>query len=282
MLLLGPLVWALMTDIYDASSLNPIFINGLEPLVWICSIGILVRFFAHRPRVEFLGADGSSVAVSVPAFPTGAVPLTLGTDIIALVAFMTSMWAADIPVSSLLEPERATDWSTALMVSVMCMLTFHFFSSRKRLICNLPPGAVDESSGSPLRRQTLETIVAFAGIGILFWFGAWHWNFRFSEILGLVSIVLVIAFGFDLIEEFRFRMKYDDQVESIMEFDNVYGASFLSAALTNAGIDSSIRAFHYRSLFFFFQPIVKMELLVPTESALMARNLVQSIDLKVV
>jgi len=43
-----------------------------------------------------------------------------------------------------------------------------------------------------------------------------------------------------------------------------------------------VRAFHYRSMFFFFEPMVKMELLVPADSQSQAQQLIQSAALEVV
>ena len=91
-----------------------------------------------------------------------------------------------------------------------------------------------------------------------------------------------MAFGFDLVGEILFRIKHGDAVESVIEMDNVDGATYLSALLTEEGIECMIRAFHYRSMFFFFEPMVKMELLVPAASQSQAQQLIQLATLEVV
>jgi hypothetical protein len=70
--------------------------------------------------------------------------------------------------------------------------------------------------------------------------------------------------GFDLIAEWQFRNRHGGKVERAIELDNVYGGCYLQGLLTKEGISSFVRSFHFRSLSFFFGPIVKMELMVPT------------------
>ena len=75
--------------------------------------------------------------------------------------------------------------------------------------------------------------------------------------------MVIVALGFDLVAELRFRHRHDDRVACLVELDNVYYACYLQGLLAKQGSDSLIRAFHYRSLFFDFGPIFKMDLLVP-------------------
>jgi len=68
----------------------------------------------------------------------------------------------------------------------------------------------------------------------------------------------------------------------LLEMDNVYGAGFLRGSLANQGIDSLIRAFHYRSQGFFFSPIVKMEILVPTEQLKRTQEIIRTSLLEII
>jgi hypothetical protein len=97
---------------------------------------------------------------------------------------------------------------------------------------------------------------------------------RFSLFDTAVAVMLV-AWAFDIVSEWRFRGRHTDAVVSILEMDNVYCACTLQGILKRAGLHSLIRGFQYRSLFFLFQPIVKMEVLVPATEVEEARRLIR-------
>ena len=77
-------------------------------------------------------------------------------------------------------------------------------------------------------------------------------------------------------------MRYGEKIARVIEMDNVHGASYLRAVLAKHGIDSMTRAFHYRSLFFFLDPIVKMEVFVPGAAILDAKELIRTEGLQIV
>ena len=93
---------------------------------------------------------------------------------------------------------------------------------------------------------------------------------------------MLVAYALDLVAEIRFRMRYGDEVASVIEMDNVHGLSFLRGILAMHGIDSVARAFYYRSLFYFLEPIVKMELLVPTAKMVQALEIIDAEKVDVV
>jgi hypothetical protein len=101
-------------------------------------------------------------------------------------------------------------------------------------------------------------------------------GFAFPELVALVAL------GFDLAAEWQFRQRHDGGVACVIELDNVYAASYLQGLLAKNACDALIRAFHYRSLFFFFGPIFKMELMVPTAELVRAWDLIQPEKIEVV
>jgi hypothetical protein len=278
-----PVIWSFGMQRYQANvALDRIFESNIELPVLLSSAALVIWFFARRPTIEFVGNDGSQVFASAPAFPTGAEPIGLSLGVFGIITLLQTFLGGDFPLQGLLQLEGGKYLLSAVTMLVFCFLTYHLFSSRRRLISNLPTGAVHENSELPLRTRLVATALAFAIIDVTFGIGESHFNFRFTAGLGLLGIVLITAIGFDVVSEIRFRLKYRDEVASIMEMDNVYGATYLSAVLAKAGIDSMTRAFHYRSLFFFLEPIVKMELLVPNDRASQAQDLIQALPLQVV
>ena len=111
------------------------------------------------------------------------------------------------------------------------------------------------------------------------WFGGFH-----LPGFALPEVVVLVALGFDLVAEWRFRQKHESGggVACVIDLDNVYGACYLQGLLVKNGCDALIGAFRYRSLFFFFGPIFKMELLVPAGEVERAWELIQPERIEVV
>jgi hypothetical protein len=257
-----PFILSFSAGIYERAALDRIFVSNIEPLIFIATVAILVWCFARRPTVEWISPGGNPISAPAPAFPQGAEPIVFTVGVFTWISSLAMvgwplLWSNSV----------ALPLAVALLLA-SSFVTFHLFSSRNRLFSNLPEGAVNENSGRPLRARMLMTAVMFVAVWILHTID--------EPMLSFVGITILVAFGFDLAGEIRFRLKYGDDVASVLEMDNVYGATYLSAILAEAGIDSTIRAFHFRSLMFFFEPIVKMELLVPAGKVTQAQELIQS------
>ncbi len=106
-------------------------------------------------------------------------------------------------------------------------------------------------------------------------------DFRFP-VFWFPTLVMVVASGFDLVAEWRFRLRHGDGVACLIEMDNVYCGCYLHGLLAKQGFDSLIRAFHFRSLFFDLGPIVKMELLVPAAELKLVREIIRPERIEVV
>jgi hypothetical protein len=111
--------------------------------------------------------------------------------------------------------------------------------------------------------------------------GEGFFDFRFPA-FWFPLLIMAVGLGFDLVAEWRFRQRHFDGVASLIEMDNVYGACYLQGLLAKGGVDSLIRAFHYRSLFFDLEPIVKMELLVPSAELIRVREMIRPERIEVV
>jgi hypothetical protein len=269
-----PILWWSVPQIYRAATAPyKVFASNFEPLLWMATVAVLVWVFARRPEVELISNRQNRVLAAAPALPQGAEPIALAMGIFSVAAFFDEAWQFAGP---------DTIWLSAAALLASCFLTFHLFSSRKRLFANLPAGTVSESTERPLRNRMLATALALASLLVLNSFGESLLNFRLTEIPGLLGLIILVAFGFDFAAEIRFRLRHGDDIASVIEMDNVYGASYLRAILAEAGIDSMARAFHYRSLFFFLEPIVKIELLVPADKVSQAQGLIQSAALEIV
>ena len=82
--------------------------------------------------------------------------------------------------------------------------------------------------------------------------------------------------------EWQFRQRHEGGVVCVIELDNVYGASYLQGLLVKNGCDALIRGFHYRSLFFFFGAMYKIDLMVPVSEMERAWDLIEPEKIEVV
>jgi hypothetical protein len=282
LLITSPVVWSAVVQARQVPPVffDEIFMIGTESLIWMIGIGFLVKTFLKRPEVAFSDDGMGELSVRLPAFPQGVEP-ALWT--FSLVNFAFSLELVLREDSSTLEQfQTPIAWlGVAVFTTAFSFGAFYLFSSRKRLDSNLPLAAMPSAHKVPVGPWLLPTTALLVVFSTLFYAGR-SFGLRFTGILGFPSLVLLVALLFDLVEEIRFRMKHDEKVESVMELDNVHGAWYIQAALARHGIDSVIRAFHYRSLLFFFGPITKMEVLVPSAGVEEAQQIIRTIGLEIV
>ena len=79
--------------------------------------------------------------------------------------------------------------------------------------------------------------------------------------LGLASIITVVAILKDVIDQYRF-MNASKKYRVLETFDNVHFVTVLKGLFEAEGIRFCAQAFEYRRLFYFFEPLVKMRVLV--------------------
>lgn len=226
-------------------------IRLLEIVLCIAAFGIITAIFVRRPKMVLV--EGSqSIPVRLPAFPQGVV--SIGWTY-ALLAF------ASIPL-----------FAAGLLIAGLSVVTFYLFSSRRRFERNLPTGVMPSERQLVTWRWLIMTTTVLAGFSVAF--GVINADF--------VIVVPLVAFAIDLVAEWRFRWRNAGGTTQLLELDNIYAACYLQGLLTQARVDSIVRSFHYRSLFFFLGPIIKMELLVPVADEERAREIVRPNRIKIV
>jgi hypothetical protein len=254
------------------------FWNPLEVFFWMVAIGLLGRIFARRMEAMLGGIQQEAIPARFPAFPQGIVPVT-ATDSLLYFFFTLTLVFPDRQEAL---PSPLLWLSATTLMTALSFGTFHLFSSRKRLAWNLPSGALpaegDLWTGRSLAQST--AVLVFLGAGLLG--GYWFLNFQFAGIMGFAGLAMLVAAGCDIVGELTFRRTHEDKVEPVMELDNVYGACYLEGLLAKNGIHCLVRSFHFRSLTFFFEPIVKMELIVPNADFEQAREIISLARIEIV
>jgi len=225
--------------------------------LWLLGLAVLAFLLIRFVR--------RAEATNTPAFPQGI--LVVG-------------WSGSIvwPVTVLL-PGPWRDLSmvhcalAVILVVLLSRICFHLFSSRPRLETNIPetPEVLDGLANLLRRRLPLATALLAGGIAM---FTLWQWAGPRVVLLtsgGFMSFLVVLATGFDLVGQYRF-MKRNGLTASLVQLDNVHFSYRLVERLTEEGIDVLARGHVLRSLYFFFGPLYKIDVLVPAEDLEDARG----------
>jgi hypothetical protein len=172
---------------------------------------------------------------------------------------------------------QLTSWTGALLLAALAFplsWVIHLAVSSPGCLANELPGAAVEAArfAAVLRRRLpLATLVlAFSAAGLAAWT---IWRPEMPAPFTFVGVAAAVAALFDLVEEVRFTARHG-RTGRVLSFDNVYLAQHLTEVLKDAGIDGLPRARRFRSLFFFFFPLVKIDLLVPADRLAEAQELV--------
>jgi len=90
----------------------------------------------------------------------------------------------------------------------------------------------------------------------------------------VLQFFIITAMLFDFWSEFSFRNKHP-KIEPILELDNVYLAHQLGEKLAKNNIPHNIQSLRFRGLYFIFEPLIKMQILVPQDQAEKALALIE-------
>jgi len=237
--------------------------GSLVPAFWLLGLAVLAVLLIQSLR--------RAEATHTPAFPQGILPV---------------MWTGAILSFLVLRLWGSIRWDSWMLyaalglaaVALFSWLCFHLFSSRARLEANLPePAEVLDGLAATLRRRLpLATALLAAGtVG----FVAWQRNQLVSVLAttGFVDLLLVVTIGFDLVEQYRF-MKRNGPTARLVQLDNVHFSYRLTARLEEEGIDALARGHVLRSLYFFFGPLYKIDVLVPEEDLEDARGVLAELE----
>ncbi|MEO8656856.1 MAG: hypothetical protein ABI693_00210 [Bryobacteraceae bacterium] len=240
-------------------------------LIWLAAIALLVWRFSLRQQAALIDAGQESIPVlTLPAFPQGILPVLWAYAIITFLSPLKSVlaslvWLTQSPIDLFL---------IAVLIVALSFGACSLFSGRGRLSRNLPHGVLPPAGGVIPLQSLILTTALLAVFGAGFPVADRYLDLRLA-VFGFPGLAMAVAFGFDIVAEWRFRHRHRDHVACLLEMDNVYCAAYLHGLLAKQGFDSLIRTFHYRSLFFDFGPLVKMELLVPAAELDPARAIIK-------
>jgi SecY len=208
--------------------------------------GLLVRWFR------------SADAAQIPAFPQGILPVQFARAVLALPLVLGFSEGLTGRNSGVVQPVV-----TLIAVSLFSWLVFHLFSSRSRLEANVPePDEVLDGLADTLERRLLPStaLLALGAAAFLAWS---HFQpDTFVASLDLLNLILVLAIALDLRDQFVF-LREPQTTARLVQLDNVHFACRLVARLREEEIEPLARGLHFRSLYFFFGALFKIDVFVP-------------------
>ncbi|MCH9651706.1 MAG: DUF2007 domain-containing protein [Deltaproteobacteria bacterium] len=230
-------------------------------------VAALSAFFLRSGHQDLELKQGKSLETKLPAFPQGIVPVVIPLILLPSLPLSFYPWLSLV----------------ASIVCVLSLLMFRLFSGARQLETSLTPFATlapgnghgtGTGTGKALRRQSwkglLVLLVAFTVLEL-------DVEFVLSSLASHFSFALpflLVAFSLDLFFEARLWLRQGPST-ALLELDSPYLATFLQARLQQQGIQAQIRGLRYRQLYFFLEPLTKMELLVPLEQVERALTVVQ-------
>ena len=227
-----------------------------------------------QPVVLKTQAKGKPVDFQLPYFPQGVFPLLWPESI--LMYFATLLFSLDRSTTPFSE---FTSWTYWLLYSVLLagtsFLSYWLISHPMRIAHNIPveitfqEGWLNQVQQNATRSITVITLVWFL------WNAPLAVNLKESLLygsLGLAGITSFAAISKDLVDQFRF-MNSAENPQVLETFDNVHFVTYLKGLFEAEGIRFCIQAFEYRRLFYFFEPLIKMRVLIDARDWKKAKEL---------
>lgn len=252
---------------------------GLE-LLLLLAAGAATVFLLRRGRERRrVTRQGGDFALVLPAFPQSVIPVQWGQSMAGMFWMFLGgggLFGALLPRWLSLEQPLARHLCvviTVLAVPVLSVAFYRLFSGRARLASAL--GGDAEATPGLAALLTSKATLALTGFTLGFTLLAWYPEVSLLSGLTYIEVVLLVALVTDLVAEWRFRSERTGGTVRLLELDNVHLASCLEGELAAASVAALARGYHFRSLFFLFQPAIKIDLLVAEADLPRALEIVQ-------
>jgi hypothetical protein len=200
-----------------------------------------------------------------PAFPQSIVPALA----------LPWLW----PLVGLLEMPRAAELVLGtILILLLSGLGFHLLSSRPRLEASLSePGDVLDGAGQALRRQAVPAalLLTLGTVVLLAW--QEYQPSRISFAATFPGILMLLAIGLDLWDQYRFERRHGGWV-FLARLDDVHLSYLLEERLQEEEIAAIARGHQLRSLLFWFGVLYKIDVMVPEEQLGRAREVMTEVQ----
>jgi hypothetical protein len=211
----------------------------------------------------------------LPAFPQGIIPLYLMLPVLPLV-----MGLSFLPLSSITgSMTSAIVASILITIPLFSWLTFHMFSSRRRLQASLsdPDELLDEIAIALRRRAVAATALLVVSMAAFVALQVYR-SAPPIYALRVLDIIMAVVIVLDVWDQFRFQRRYGETAR-LVQLDNVHFSYRLEERLQEEGIVALARGHQFRSLFFLFGALFKIDVLVPVADLDRARKVLAVLEM---
>jgi hypothetical protein len=166
-----------------------------------------------------------------------------------------------------------------LAIPILSWLGFLLFSTRRRIAAELPETdqVVDELAALlKVRLLPSAALLAAGAAGLAVW-SYFQPRSSGSPAFWMLELLLAVAVALDVFDQLRFSRRNPDAVQ-LAQLDDVHFAYRLAERMAEEGIDALARGIRFRSLFYFFGPLYKIDLLVPAGDLDAARGVLAELE----
>jgi hypothetical protein len=202
----------------------------------------------------------------LPAFPQSILPALA----------VPWLWALAIALSI---PREAGLALLLVLIPLLSWAGFHLFSSRTRLETSLSEPEETLGGIAEVLRRRIVPATALLTVGTVALM-AWqeNWPSKLSFALTFPQILMALAIGLDLWDQYRFERRHG-RWAVLARLDDVHFSYRLEERLQEEEIVALARGHQFRSLFFFFGALYKIDVLVPEEQLGRAREVMAEVEM---
>lgn len=255
-------------------------INYSGVLILAFIVFILIKFSISPKKIKASIGSEDTTLYELPSFPQGIVPVN---SVLIVSSLLFLVW----PKSQMILHHGSWGHTIAslIIIPIASIIFFNLFSNKKRIRYNTFGFLTfDKNLDLQLKRRLLWSILIMTAFYALMIMPSplvlnqplLPWLISFSALLISISIIN------DLVKQWKFRNQANGEYLFLAELDNVHFSSYLKGLFEKEGVCYCLQAFEYRRLFFFFQPLMKISVLVAKKDYEKARALARLEDIKVV
>tara|TARA_B100000925_G_scaffold104886_2_gene77346 strand:+ start:1045 stop:2400 length:1356 start_codon:yes stop_codon:yes gene_type:complete len=244
--------------------------TGVKVLLGICYIiagFLIVRYLLKKVHIIGITDNKNNTTdFALPFFIQGLPVLTTTLILLYLPEQFPTTLSENSGLGNLLR-----DYQSHIYIFLMIIISpigYLIFCNKKRILNNLPKKIVSVNNKELTKKIIIISYITLIILPLPIITG------HIPAIIPTVELIIFTAIFIDLISEFRFKKSH--VFKEIIDLDNVHLATYLKENLHEQNIEFYIQGYHYRKLFFFLQPLVKMKLLVKKEDRDSINNLISS------
>ncbi len=264
-------------DVFASDAIN----GRLLFLVMILAFLCWALFFKSRESIK-IEDKNLKREIAPPSFilPQSLEAWSLPFSVVTLYPMVSKLFG--IPAPDFIGSNESAI-ATSICVIPLSILGYLIFSTPKAWQRALPSNY--QIADSAKYSKDAINLVVLTTIGFCLYLAASHWPIGIGNRTTILTtlnyaLIALAATILDLRNEYSFRSHVSGETTTIVELDNGHYAAAASALLKSENIPHCIQSQNFRSLFFFFKPIIKMRVMVPTPQVKQAEIVLRLSEIK--